>query len=35
VKTHLVRMYAKLEVTDRAAAVSTPYQRGLLTVGGS
>lgn len=33
VKTHLVRMYAKLEVTDRAAAVSAAYQRGLLTVG--
>lgn len=32
VKTHLVRMYAKLEVTDRAAAVSVAYQRGLLTV---
>ena len=34
VKTHLVRMYAKLEVTDRAAAVSVAYQRGLLTVQG-
>lgn len=32
VKTHLARMYAKLEVTDRAAAVSAAYQRGLLTV---
>lgn len=32
VKTHLVRMYGKLGVTDRAAAVSTAYQQGLLTV---
>lgn len=35
VKTHLARMYAKLEVTDRAAAVSAAYQRGLLTVRGT
>lgn len=33
VKTHLVRLYAKLEVSDRAAAVSVAYRRGLLSVG--
>lgn len=32
VKTHLVRMYAKLEVTERAAAVSMAYRRGLLPI---
>lgn len=32
VKTHLVRMYTKLGVADRAAAVSVAYQQGLLTV---
>jgi DNA-binding NarL/FixJ family response regulator len=30
VKTHLVRVYAKLEVSDRAAAVASAYRRGLL-----
>jgi DNA-binding NarL/FixJ family response regulator len=31
VKTHLVNVYAKLEVNDRAAAVAEGYHRGLLT----
>jgi ATP/maltotriose-dependent transcriptional regulator MalT len=31
VKTHLLHIYAKLGVNDRAAAVATAYQRGLLT----
>jgi DNA-binding NarL/FixJ family response regulator len=31
VKTHLVHIYAKLEVNDRAAAVGAAYERGLLT----
>jgi DNA-binding NarL/FixJ family response regulator len=31
VKTHLLHVYAKLGVNDRAAAVATAYQRGLLT----
>jgi ATP/maltotriose-dependent transcriptional regulator MalT len=31
VKTHLVHIYAKLDVKDRAAAVSAAYERGLLT----
>jgi DNA-binding NarL/FixJ family response regulator len=30
VKTHLVHIYAKLEVNDRAAAVATAFERGLL-----
>lgn len=30
VKTHLLRIYEKLGVTDRAAAVGAAYQRGLL-----
>jgi DNA-binding NarL/FixJ family response regulator len=30
VKTHLLHIYAKLGVNDRAAAVATGYQRGLL-----
>lgn len=30
VKTHLVHVYEKLGVTDRAAAVATAYQRGIL-----
>lgn len=33
VKTHLMHIYAKLGVNDRAGAVSTAYQRGLLTTG--
>lgn len=31
VKTHLTHLYAKLGVTDRAAAVSVAYRRGILT----
>ncbi|NUW45306.1 response regulator [Nonomuraea rhodomycinica] len=31
VKTHLVHVYAKLDVHDRAAAVAEAYRRGLLT----
>ena len=31
VKTHLLHIYAKLEVRDRASAVAAGYQRGLLT----
>jgi DNA-binding NarL/FixJ family response regulator len=31
VKTHLLHIYAKLDVSDRAAAVATAYERGLLT----
>jgi DNA-binding NarL/FixJ family response regulator len=30
VKTHLVHIYAKLGVSDRAAAVARAYERGLL-----
>lgn len=30
VKTHLLHIYAKLEVRDRASAVAVGYQRGLL-----
>jgi DNA-binding NarL/FixJ family response regulator len=31
VKTHLLHVYAKLGVKDRAAAVAVAYQRGLLS----
>ena len=31
VKTHLLHIYAKLGVNDRAAAVAEAFQRGLLT----
>ena len=31
VKSHLLNLYAKLEVNDRAAAVAAGYNRGLLT----
>ncbi len=31
VKTHLLHIYAKLDVRDRAAAVGEAYRRGLLT----
>ena len=31
VKTHLLHIYEKLDVNDRAAAVATAYERGLLT----
>ncbi|TDP91933.1 response regulator [Labedaea rhizosphaerae] len=34
VKTHLLHIYAKLGVKDRASAVATGYDRGLLTPGG-
>ncbi len=30
VKTHLIHIYAKLEVNDRAAAVARAFERGLL-----
>lgn len=30
VKTHLVHIYTKLQVNDRAAAVAAAYERGLL-----
>ncbi|ANZ37975.1 DNA-binding response regulator [Lentzea guizhouensis] len=30
VKTHLLHVYAKLDVPDRASAVAAAYQRGLL-----
>jgi DNA-binding NarL/FixJ family response regulator len=33
VKTHLLNVYAKLGVSDRAAAVAEGYDRGLLTPG--
>jgi DNA-binding NarL/FixJ family response regulator len=31
VKTHLLHIYAKLGVSDRAAAVAAGFDRGLLT----
>lgn len=31
IKTHLLHIYAKLDVSDRTAAVATAYRRGLLT----
>jgi hypothetical protein len=31
VKTHLMNIYAKLGVSDRAAAVAEAFNRGLLT----
>jgi len=34
VKTHLLHIYAKLEVRDRASAVAAGYQRGLLITDG-
>jgi DNA-binding CsgD family transcriptional regulator len=30
VKTHLLHIYAKLGVNDRAAAVATAFERGLI-----
>jgi ATP/maltotriose-dependent transcriptional regulator MalT len=33
VKTHLLNIYAKLGVSDRAAAVAEAFKRGLLTPG--
>ncbi len=35
VKTHLLNIYAKLGVGDRAAAVAEAFNRGLLTPGGT
>ena len=35
VKAHLLHVYAKLGVNDRAAAVAAAYERGLLTPGGA
>lgn len=35
VKTHLLHIYAKLGVKDRAAAVAVAFERGLLTPGGT
>jgi len=35
VKTHLVHIYGKLGVSDRAGAVGAAYERGLLTPGES
>ncbi|KRE40463.1 response regulator [Knoellia sp. Soil729] len=32
VKTHLLRIFSKLEVTDRTAAVTAAYRRGLITL---
>jgi DNA-binding NarL/FixJ family response regulator len=34
VKTHLLHIYAKLGVNDRAAAVAVAFEQGLLTPGG-
>jgi DNA-binding NarL/FixJ family response regulator len=34
VKTHLLHIYAKLGVKDRAAAVAVAFERGLLSGGG-
>jgi DNA-binding NarL/FixJ family response regulator len=33
VKTHLLHIYAKLDVNDRASAVAMAYERGLLAPG--
>ena len=35
VKTHLLHIYEKLGVNDRAAAVATAFERGLLPIGRS
>ncbi|CAN7295480.1 response regulator [Knoellia sp. LjRoot47] len=32
VKTHLIRVFSKLEVTDRTAAVTAAYRLGLISV---
>ncbi|MGI5129145.1 response regulator [Pseudonocardia sp. CA-107938] len=34
VKTHLLHIYAKLDVRDRASAVAAGYRRGLLSTSG-
>jgi ATP/maltotriose-dependent transcriptional regulator MalT len=31
VNTHLIHIYEKLDVNDRAAAVAAAYERGLLS----
>jgi len=31
VKTHLIHIYAKLAVSDRAAAVARAFERGILS----
>jgi ATP/maltotriose-dependent transcriptional regulator MalT len=31
IKTHLLHIYGKLDVNDRASAVAAAYRRGLLT----
>ena len=33
VKTHLIHIYEKLDVNDRAAAVAAAYERGIITPG--
>jgi DNA-binding NarL/FixJ family response regulator len=33
VKTHLLHLYGKLDVNDRAAAVAAAFERGLLVPG--
>jgi DNA-binding NarL/FixJ family response regulator len=33
VNTHMLHIYAKLGVSDRAAAVAAAFERGLLTPG--
>jgi ATP/maltotriose-dependent transcriptional regulator MalT len=33
VKTHLLHIYAKLDVNDRASAVAAAYELGLLAPG--
>jgi hypothetical protein len=33
VKTHLLHLFAKLGVSDRASAVAAAYENGLLTPG--
>jgi DNA-binding NarL/FixJ family response regulator len=33
VKTHVLHIYTKLDVNDRAAAVAAAYKRGLITPG--
>jgi len=35
VKTHLIHVFEKLDVSDRAAAVAAAYELGLITPGGS
>lgn len=35
VKTHLLRIFAKLEVTDRTAAVTAAYKVGLISLPGN